>query len=207
MQWGLAQHMVPSIKFSRAHRRVKMWKYSSVSGTGPVPTFRELKTGTEFVPKTLEKFHTLKRLSARKDFVECSSHVIFKTYVSFLGYESYETGFYCKLHNSYRPNVRGERSFLYEIQWNANLMQLVNFIDVFLARNISGGIRPSTGVLDVELQHMAFCTESLDRWWSWEPLRRSCVRCGWWFYWCIQHLILLMMDVFPLKCFELRIHH
>jgi len=33
--------------------------------------------------------------------------------------------------------------------------------------------------LDVELQHMVFCTEFLDGWWSWEPLRRSCVRCGW----------------------------
>ena len=26
---------------------------------------------------------------------------------------------------------------------------------------------------------MVFCTEFLDGWWSWEPLRRSCVRCGW----------------------------
>jgi len=26
---------------------------------------------------------------------------------------------------------------------------------------------------------MDFCTEFLEGWWSWEPLRRSCVRCGW----------------------------
>jgi len=26
---------------------------------------------------------------------------------------------------------------------------------------------------------MVFCTECLDGWWSWEPLRRSCVRCEW----------------------------
>ena len=26
---------------------------------------------------------------------------------------------------------------------------------------------------------MVFCTEFVDGWWSWEPLRRSCVRCGW----------------------------
>ena len=42
-----------------------------------------------------------------------------------------------------------------------------------------GYIRPSSGALDVELQHMVFCTEVLVGWWSWEPLRRSCVRCGW----------------------------
>jgi len=27
------------------------------------------------------------------------------------------------------------------------------------------------------LQHLVSCTEFLDGWWSWEPLRRSCVRC------------------------------
>ena len=40
-------------------------------------------------------------------------------------------------------------------------------------------INLSSGTLEVELQHMVFCTEFLDGWWSWEPLRRSCVRCGW----------------------------
>ena len=39
-------------------------------------------------------------------------------------------------------------------------------------------LRPSSGALDVGLQHMVFCTEFLDGWWSWEPLRRSCVRCA-----------------------------
>ena len=28
------------------------------------------------------------------------------------------------------------------------------------------GIRPSSGALDVELQHVVFCTEFLDGWWS-----------------------------------------
>ena len=42
-----------------------------------------------------------------------------------------------------------------------------------------GYISPSSGALDVELQHMVYCTEFLEGWWSWEPLRRSCVRCGW----------------------------
>jgi len=42
-----------------------------------------------------------------------------------------------------------------------------------------GYICPSSGALDVELQHLVFHTEFLDGWWSWEPLRRSCVRCGW----------------------------
>ena len=67
----------------------------------------------------------------------------------------------------------------HEIIWNANLMQQGNFIDVFLARHFFGYIRPSSGAWDVELQHMVLCTEFLDGWWSWEPLRRSCVRCGW----------------------------
>ena len=64
----------------------------------------------------------------------------------------------------------------HEIMWNANLVQQGNFIDVFLAQHVSG---PSSGALDVELQHMVFCTEFSDGWWSWEPLRGSCVRCGW----------------------------
>jgi len=49
-----------------------------------------------------------------------------------------------------------------------------------LSSTCFGYIRPSSGALDVELQDMVFCTEFLDEWWSWEPLRRSCVRCGWW---------------------------
>ena len=36
-----------------------------------------------------------------------------------------------------------------------------------------------SGALDVKLQHLVLCTEFLDGWWSREPLRRSCVRCGW----------------------------
>ena len=46
-----------------------------------------------------------------------------------------------------------------EIMWNANLMQRGNFIDVFLALTCFGRIRLSSEALDVELQHMVFCTE------------------------------------------------
>ena len=46
-----------------------------------------------------------------------------------------------------------------------------------LSSTCFGYIRPSSGALDVKLQHLIFCTEFLDGWWSWEPLRRSCVRC------------------------------
>jgi len=58
-------------------------------------------------------------------------------------------------------------------------MQQGKFIDVFLARHVFGYIRPSSRALGIELQHMVFCTEFWDGWWSWEPLRRSCVRWGW----------------------------
>jgi len=50
----------------------------------------------------------------------------------------------------------------HEITRNANLMQQVNFIDIFLARHVSGTYSPSSGALDVELKHMVFCTEFLD---------------------------------------------
>jgi len=49
----------------------------------------------------------------------------------------------------------------------------------FLSSTCFGYIRPSSGALDVELQHTVFCTQFVGGWWSWEPLRRSCVRCGW----------------------------
>ena len=58
-------------------------------------------------------------------------------------------------------------------------MQRGNFIDIFFSSTCFGYIRPSSRALDVELQHMVFCTEFLDGWWSCEPLCRSCVRCGW----------------------------
>jgi len=50
-----------------------------------------------------------------------------------------------------------------------------------LSSTCIGYIRPPSGALDVELQHMVFCTEFLDGWWSCEPLCMSCVRCGWCF--------------------------
>jgi len=48
--------------------------------------------------------------------------------------------------------------------WNASLMQQGNFIDVFLARHVLGYIRPSSEALDVELQHMVFCTGADGAW-------------------------------------------
>ena len=63
----------------------------------------------------------------------------------------------------------------HEIMWNANLMQQGNFIIFYfiiyilfniLSSTCFGYIRPSSGALDVELQHMVFCTEFLDGWWS-----------------------------------------
>jgi hypothetical protein len=41
-------------------------------------------------------------------------------------------------------------------------MQQGNFIDVFSARHVSGTQRPSSGALDIELQHMVFCTSISD---------------------------------------------
>jgi hypothetical protein len=65
-------------------------------------------------------------------------------------------------------NISGKYAIsISEIMLNASLMQQGNFIGVFLARHVSGTyIRPSSGALDVELQHMVFCTEFLDGWWS-----------------------------------------
>jgi len=112
------------------------------------------------------------------------------------------------LNYAIKMGQRTANSCSYEIKWNANLMQLGNFIKslnaelnavchllallgahhIFHVSRITvngilnstcfGYIRPSSGALDVELHHMVFCTEFLDGWWSWEPLRRSCVRFG-----------------------------
>ena len=66
----------------------------------------------------------------------------------------------------------------FEIIWNANLMQKRWFYWCILSVTCFGYVRPSSGALDVELQHMVFCTEFLDGWWS-SLLRRSCVQCRW----------------------------
>jgi len=50
-------------------------------------------------------------------------------------------------------------------------MQLGNFIDVFLSSTCFGYIRPSSGPLDVELQHMVFCTD----FWMGGGLESRCV--------------------------------
>jgi len=48
-----------------------------------------------------------------------------------------------------------------------------------LSSTCFGRICPSSGALDVKLQHTVFCTQYVDGWWSWQPLHRSCVRFGW----------------------------
>ena len=63
-----------------------------------------------------------------------------------------------------------------------------------LSSTCFGYISPSSGALDVELQHMVCCTEFLDGWWSWELLRRSCVRCG-----CTHDLRSGSQDYYPSK--------
>jgi hypothetical protein len=67
--------------------------------------------------------------------------------------------------------------FHHEIKWNANLMQQCNLLK-FSSSTCFGRIRPSSGVLDVKLQRTVFCTQFVDGWWSWEPLRRLCIRFG-----------------------------
>ena len=46
----------------------------------------------------------------------------------------------------------------------------MQFYWCILSSTCFGYIRPSSGALDVELQHMVLCTEFVDGWWSWEPL-------------------------------------
>jgi len=46
---------------------------------------------------------------------------------------------------------------------------------------------------------MAFCTEFVDVWWSWEPLHRSCVRWGW-----CRAVRLVVLAVVGCGCVELR---
>jgi len=63
-----------------------------------------------------------------------------------------------------------------KVKWQLNAKR--QFYWCILSSTCFGYIRPSSGEFDVELQHMVFCTKDLDGWWSWEPLRRSCLRCG-----------------------------
>ena len=65
--------------------------------------------------------------------------------------------------------------------WNKVKCQLdatMSFYWSILSSTCFGYIRPSSGALDVELQHMVFQTEVLDGWWSWEPLCWSCLWYG-----------------------------
>jgi len=60
------------------------------------------------------------------------------------------------------------------IPWNSVKCQLDAtrwFSWCILSSTCFGYIRPSSGALDVELQRTVFCTEFLDAWWAWEPLR------------------------------------
>ena len=63
----------------------------------------------------------------------------------------------------------------HETKWNGHLMQLGNFIYVFLARHVSGTYAIIRSIR-CWVAALVFCTEFLDGWWSWEPLRRSCLR-------------------------------
>ena len=66
--------------------------------------------------------------------------------------------------------------------WNKVKCQLDatrQFYWCILSSTCFGYIRTSSGALDIELQHMVFCTEYLGGRWSWEPLRRPCVQCEW----------------------------
>jgi hypothetical protein len=76
------------MKRSLADSRIKMWRFSDISGTDRVPTFRvvkpkplvwfwfyqainkTLKMGTQSVPETSENLHILTWLSARKHVIE-----------------------------------------------------------------------------------------------------------------------------------------
>ena len=51
-------------------------------------------------------------------------------------------------------------------------MHLSNFIDVFLARHVSGTYAPSSGALDIELQRMVFLHRSF---WMGGGLESCCV--------------------------------
>ena len=85
---------------------------------------------------------------------------------------SHIPGVYDESHNS---NIQVDNSNNVKCQLDATGL----FYWCILSSTFFGYIRPSSRALDVELQHMVFCTEFLDGWWSWEPLRRSYVRCGW----------------------------
>ena len=58
--------------FSRADSRVKVWRFSDVSGANYVPSsYRSgVKMGTELVPEMSEKLNILTRLSARENSIE-----------------------------------------------------------------------------------------------------------------------------------------
>jgi len=56
--------------------------------------------------------------------------------------------------------------------WNANLMQLGNFIDVFLARHVSGTYAHHQEHYMLSCSMWFSAPSFLDGWWSWEPLRR-----------------------------------
>jgi len=44
-------------------------------------------------------------------------------------------------------------------------MMMMMMMMMILSSTCFGHIRPSSGALDVELQHMVVCTEFLDGWW------------------------------------------
>ena len=68
--------------------------------------------------------------------------------------------------------------------WNNVKSQLDAIRQIYwciLSSTCFGYIRPSSGALDVKLQHMVFCTDFLDGCWFWEQLCRSYV-----WQWCTE---------------------
>ena len=123
-----------------------------------------------FIPVTLYSLHSKS---------VCSSYSILGSlYLVFISYRkrNLRWGHILSMLQPYRTNMKWTWSYV--IIWNANLMQQGNFIDVFLARHVSGTQARHQEHWMCELQHMVFCTEFLDGWWSWELLYSSCVRCA-----------------------------
>ena len=60
------------MEFSRVDIRVKMLRFSDLSGTNSVPNFtpEHYEDGMDFARETSENLHILTRLSARESFIE-----------------------------------------------------------------------------------------------------------------------------------------
>jgi len=68
---------------SRAESRVRMWRFSDVSGTQS-PSSRCVNMGTELVLETSENRHILTRLSAREIFIDAHQMLAYLLHVGYL---------------------------------------------------------------------------------------------------------------------------